>query len=121
MDGWDVWGGVGCERAFLDNPFEERFNLDIEACVGVLTGDDAVDSRVSKSSAVVDGGESGFGGILGVFYEAGKSAGGANGVFAGDDGKGCGGSTAVNPLGNDGSDEFQDVRSNSAGNLKVLF
>lgn len=112
---------MGCERAFLDNPFKERFNLNIEACIGVLAGDNAVDSRVSKSSAVVDGGESVFGGILGVFYEAGKSAGGVDGVFAGDDGEGRGGSTTVNSLGNDGSDEFEDVRSNSAGNLEVPF
>lgn len=97
---------MGCERAFLDNPFKERLNLDIETCVGVLAGDNAVDSRVSESSTVVDGGEPVFGGILGVFNEAGKSTGGANCVFAGDDGKRCGSSTAVNALGNDGSDKF---------------
>ncbi len=88
MDGFDVRGRVWCEWTSLDDPFKEGLNLDIETCVGVLAGDNAVNGRVSESSTIVNGGEPVFGGVFGVFYEAGKGAGGTNGIFAGDDSEG---------------------------------
>ena len=110
---------MGREWAFFDNPFEEGLNLDIETCVRVLAGNNAVDSRVGESSTVIDGRESVFGSILWVFYEAGEGASGADGVLAGNDGERFRVSPAVNSFGNDGGYEFEDVGSNGTGNLEV--
>ena len=53
------------EGGFFHDPFEKGFDLDVEAGIGGLVGDDAVDGAVGETYA---GGEVREAGGLGVFF-----------------------------------------------------
>ena len=112
---------VGLPGGLVDDPFEEGFDLDVEAGIGVLEGDDAVDGGVGETGTLVVVGKTlGFG-VLGVFDVACEGVGCTNGILAGDDGEGSVGCTGVDAFGDDWSDEFEDVRANGAGYLIYLY
>ena len=111
---------VGLPGGLVDDPFEEGFDLDVEAGVGVLQRDDAVDGGIGETGTLVVVGEAlGFG-VLGVFDMACEGVGCADSIFAGDDGEGSVGGASVDALGDDWGNKFEDVRANSAGYLICL-
>lgn len=115
VDALDIGDADILKRSLLDNPLKELLKRDIKASIGVLSGNNAVNSRVSVTSTLVVVIETLRSGILGILDEAGESVCGADGVLAGDDvdrGQVLG--AAVDALGNDGGDEAQDVGANRA-------
>lgn len=100
------------EGRFLDAPFVELFDLDVEACVGVLVRDDAVDGAIGEASFGVDVG-------LGFFTELVKNeplqrVGGIDGIFACDDGDWVIQLAVLNGLGDNGCDELENIRADGA-------
>ena len=113
----DVWVREAGEGGFFDDPFEKGFDLDVEAGIGGLVGDDAVNGAVGETHA---GGEVREAGGLGVFFfadEVCQGGSGADGVFAGDYGEGGVDGTDVDSFGDDGGDEAEDVGADGAGYL----
>ena len=108
---------VGLPGGLVDDPFEEGFDLDVEAGVRVLQRDDAVDGRVGEAGPLVVVGQAlGFG-VLGVFDVGGEGVGCADGVFARDDRERRAGGAGVDAFGDDWGDEFEDVGADGAGYL----
>lgn len=99
----------------VDNPLEELLQRHVEAGVGVLGGDDAVNGRVGIASAQVVRLETLRVGVAGVLDEAGEGVGGANGVLAGNDVQRVLVGAAVDALCDDGGDELEDVGADGAG------
>jgi hypothetical protein len=98
----------------FDTPLPEGLDLDVETCIWLLSWDDTVNSRVGKASYVVDLG-------LGLVGEAGKDkvlelVGGIDGVLASNHGSRSALFTSIKTLGNDWSNELEDVGADCAGN-----
>lgn len=107
------------EGGLVDNPLEELLERDVEAGVGVLGRDDAVNGRVGIAGTEVVRVEASRVGVPGVLDVAGEGVGGSNGVLAGNDMQGsllvgavC---AAVDALCDDGGDELEDVGADGAG------
>ena len=117
VDALDFRVSVGFEGFLFHDPFEEGFDLNVQAGVWGLVGDDAVDGAIGEADA---GGEireaRGFG-VFGVSDEGGEGVCSANGVFACNDSEGGGGFADVNSFGDDGGDESKDVGADRAGHL----
>lgn len=115
-DALDAGDAVLGKGLLLDDPFKELFQGDVEAGVGVLGRDDAVNGRVGVAGAEVVVVEAFLGGVGGILDELGEGVGGANGVFAGNDGQGLEVVGAlVDAAGNDGGDELEDAGADGAG------
>lgn len=101
--------------SLVDDPLEELLQRHVEAGVGVLGGDDAVNGGVCIASAHVVRLETLRVGVSGVLDEAGESVGGSNCVLAGNDVQGVLVCAAVDALCDDGGDELEDVGADGAG------
>ena len=117
VDGVDFGGPVGGEGGFVYHPFVEAFDFHVEACVGVLEGNDAVDGGVGEAGPVGDGLEAFGGSVCGAFDEFGELVCGADHVFTGDYCEGGFVGAGVYGFGDDGGDEFQDFGTDGAGDL----
>lgn len=116
VDALNVGDADVLKRRLLDDPLEELFERHVEAGVGVLGGDDAVNGRIGVAGAGVVVVDAVLGGVVGTLDELGERVGGANGVFAGNDGKGLEvRRAAVDALGDDGGDELEDAGPDGAG------
>ncbi len=116
VDALNVGDADVLKRRLLNNPLEKLFQRHVEAGVGVLGRDDAVNGRVGIASARVVVLDAVLGGVVGALDELGEGVGGANGVLAGNDGEGLEvRGAAVNALGDDGGDELEDAGADGAG------
>lgn len=104
------------EGSLFDDPLKELLEGDVEASVGVLGGDNAVNGRVGVAGARGVVLEAVGGCVFRSLDELGEGVRGADGVFAGNDGEGLERSiTAVDALGDDGGDELEDAGADGAG------
>ena len=108
---------VRLPRGLLDNPFEKGFDGDVEAGVGVLTGDDTVDGAVGEAGTLFDCAGVFRGHVFGVGDEVVEGCGGANGILAGDYRQRFRFGAGIDGFGDYGGDEFEDVGANGAGDL----
>lgn len=101
-------------KGFLfDDPLVELFDADIETAVSRLVGNNTVNSGISELSTFIERLQTR---VIGVFFdEAVQCIGSTNGVLASNHSHRLGGGTSINTLGNDGSDELENVRADSAG------
>ncbi len=106
------------ERRFVDNPLKEGFDLDIQSSVCVLARNNAVDGGVCKACAIADGLETVLWGIFGVFDESSKLVRSSNHVLASDDSEGRLLGALIDAFRDDWSDEFENFRANSTGDLR---
>lgn len=112
------------EGSALNNPLVKLLERHIQAGVGILCRDNAVNGRVGEASALVVILQAVGSSIARLLDVLSKGVGRANGVFAGNDrdgGQVVG--SLVDTLGDDRGDEFQDIRTDrtrdniSSGNL----
>lgn len=117
---YSIYFGVSMRLEWLafHDPFEKGFDLNVEAGVGLLVGDDTVDGGVCKACSLGQTLETVFGCIFRVTDKAREGVGGTNGIFAGDDGSWIGSCAFVDAFGDDRGDEFENIRANGAGNLE---
>ena len=101
------------ERLQLHAPLVELLDLDVQARVGVLVRHDAVNGAIGEPSFAVDVALHGL--VELVKDEALQGVCGADGVLAGNDGERILKLAAFNTLGDDGSDELEDVGSDGTG------
>lgn len=103
------------EGGLVNDPLEELLQGHIETGVGVLSRHDSVDGRVGVAGAGVVRIKTAGLGVLGALDELGESVGGTNGVLASNDVERSRVLSAVNTLGDDGSDEPEHAGTNGAG------
>ena len=115
--GFDLWRAVRSKGRLVNNPLVERFDLNVEAGIGVLLWDNTIDGRVGETGTLADGGETVFGGILRVLDELCKFVGSPNHVLTGNDSEWCWGGTGVDCFSDDRSNEFENIGADSAGDL----
>lgn len=116
VDAVDLGNANILERSTVNNPLEELLERHVKTGVGVLSGNNSVDGRVGVASAevvVLDARGVSVARVLDVF---GESVGGTDGVLTGDDveWRQVLGSS-IDTLGDDGSDELENVGTNGAG------
>jgi hypothetical protein len=107
------------EGWLLDDPLKVGLDGHVETGVGVLAWNDTVDGRVAEAGTIRDAAQSVLWGVLWVLDEASKGVGGSDGVLAGNDRDGGLSGTLVDTLGNDGSDELENVWADGTGDLVV--
>ena len=117
FDGGYLGRAVWLKGGALDDPLVEALYLDVQAGIGVLAGDDAVNGRVCETCTVVDGGEAVWRCVFALFDEAGQGVGGVDGVFTGNDGDWDRVGASVNGLANDWSDELENSGADGTGYL----
>jgi hypothetical protein len=109
--------GVAVLRAVewwqLNAPLEELLNLDVEASIGVLVGNDAINGGVGETSLVGNV-------LLSLIRELGldeasESVGGTDHVLAGNNSQWVVKLAGLNALGDDWGNELEDVGSDGAG------
>lgn len=104
------------EGSLVDNPLKELLKSHVKTSIGVLSGDDSVNGRVGVAGALVMVLEALGSSVLGILDEGGEGVGGIDGVLASNDvERALVLSTAVDTLGNDGSDKLEDVGTNGTG------
>ena len=113
VDSRDVWMAKFTKGGLLNGPLVELLDLDVQAGIGLLCGDDSIDGGVGKASTGGKGLDAGRIGV--VLDETVEGVGGANGVLAGNHGHWGLGGTGINPLGDGGSDKLEDSGANGAG------
>ncbi|KAL2279642.1 hypothetical protein FJTKL_13324 [Diaporthe vaccinii] len=110
------WGVLALEGQLLHNPLVELLELDVEASVGLLRGDNSVDSRVGVAGTLVVTVEALCRGVLRVLDVIGKGGGGVDHVLASNDSERLEVvGTLVDALSDDRCDELEDGGANRAG------
>ena len=108
------------KRGLLHHPLVEGFDFDVQASIGVLPRHNTVNGRVGEAGTLVDGSQTVLGSILRILDKARKGIGSVDGIFASDDRNGLGLFAGVYALGNNRSDELENIRTHSAGHLAYV-
>ena len=113
LDSLDGGGFVVVEGRLVDDPFVELLELHVEASVGILCRNDAVDGRICISGSLVVVVESVFWRALGVHDVFGQCVRCANRVFTRNYGDWCGFVwSCINSLCDDRGDKLEDIWAN---------
>ena len=117
VDALDLRDANILKGSLVNNPLEELLEGHVEASIGVLRGDNAVNSGVGVAGTQMVVFETLGSSVLGVLDVLGEGVGGTDGVLTGNDMEGrlLSGAT-VDTLGDDGSDKAEDVGADGAGN-----
>src|SRR5437016_2265990 len=116
LDANNWWWLVVMEWSRLDHPFVELLELDVQAGVWILCGNDTVDRGICISCSLVVVFQSVFRGVVGVLDMLGESVRCADGVFACDHGdRGGVVGPGIDSFCDDGSKEPEDVGADGAG------
>lgn len=113
VDGINIRMAHEAKRTLFDNPFVELLDADIEAIIGRLVGDNAVNCGIGELGTLGKGFDTINRSI--VLNVAMKSVGGTDGILTSDHSYGLDTGASIDAFGNDRGDELEDVRANGAG------